>query len=81
MKNSDRKRRRDQLVDLVHAQSGHETVEKLVELLELLRDEVREANDNCSIDSFLPNQGEIRAYTRVIQYIRAGNRPKPEEKG
>jgi len=54
--------------------SGTETIEKVVSLCELMRDDFREQNDVCAADQFLRNQGKIQSLTQLIQYIRYGNR-------
>jgi hypothetical protein len=69
-------RLKSNLIDVIHAHSGHDPVDQVVELLTLLRDEVREANDKATVRSFLRNQGEIRGYTRVIDGIVNGNKLK-----
>lgn len=72
MEERERRARRDSIIDVLHASAGSQTVGNFVELCSILRDEIRTANDTAELDAFMLNKGEIRAYTRLIKFIRRG---------
>ena len=59
------------IIDLSGSQ-GASVIQNLIKLLDLLISEVRIDNDTAGYDNVLINQGEIRAYLRLKEYIERG---------
>jgi len=61
-----------ELIFEINAHKGEPLCKSIVKLLELLINEVRVMNDTAGDVEYRINQGEIRGYSRILDYIEKG---------
>ena len=61
-----------ELIFEISTHKGEPLCKSIAKLLELLINEVRVMNDTASDNDYRINQGEIRGYSRLLDYIEKG---------